>query len=402
MRNWPWSKIILGLGLYLISTGISAFAFNQIGPSLAEDPATSGLQPEQATLLDIAPDEPRTQACPLNGQLFTKPEEEAWEERRPLFIMIENHLASRPQSGLINADIIYEAVAEGGITRFGALFYCDVQRNDTTIAPVRSARTYFLDWASEYNFPLYVHVGGANCSAPPEGACTTDVRAQSLEQIHQYGWGGSQGNDMNQFSIGYPTFWRNYSRLGKEVELATEHTMETTTERLWAVAKKRGWTNISPDDEDWQKDFQPWEFLEEKEIESASEVTTINYEFWSGYSDFAVKWDYDQTSNIYKRTMGGEPHMDNNGQEKQMAVSNVIILFQKEIRSVDDHKHILYGTIGTGKALIFNQGQVIDAVWTKDDRLDRTVFTTRTGKEIKLVPGKIWLSILATGSEVEY
>ena len=117
----------------------------------------------------------------------------------------------------------FEAVAEGGVTRFMGLFYCAVQAQDTTLAPVRSARTYFVDWASGFNRPLYVHVGGANHQG----------QQNALGQIADYGW--ALENDLNQFSIGYPTFVRNAARLDKEV--ATEHTMETTTEKLWAVGE---------------------------------------------------------------------------------------------------------------------------------------------------------------------
>ena len=83
--------------------------------------------------------------CPLNGALYTKSRQEKWQERRPLSVMIENHLDSRPSLGLSRADVIYEAVAEGGITRFLALYLC---QDAGDIAPVRSARTYFLDWVS--------------------------------------------------------------------------------------------------------------------------------------------------------------------------------------------------------------------------------------------------------------
>jgi len=76
--------------------------------------------------------------------------------------MIENHLDSRPPSGLSRADVIYEAVAEGGITRFLTVFYCGVASEDVRIGPIRSARIYFLDFASEYgDKPLFVHQGGA-------------------------------------------------------------------------------------------------------------------------------------------------------------------------------------------------------------------------------------------------
>ena len=95
--------------------------------------------------------------------------------------MIENHAEARPQSGLSYADVVYEAVAEGGITRFMGVFYCGIAVRNVNLAPVRSARTYFLPWVLEYD-ALYNHVGGA-------GLCnddTVDDRAKALCQIDQY------------------------------------------------------------------------------------------------------------------------------------------------------------------------------------------------------------------------
>src|SRR3989344_8663701 len=102
---------------------------------------------------------PKTEECPLSGEMLTKAHKALWEKRRPLGVMIENHLDSRPQSGITNADVVYEAVAEGGITRFLVMFYC---QDAKYIGPVRSARIYFLELVQGYGqYPLYAHVGGA-------------------------------------------------------------------------------------------------------------------------------------------------------------------------------------------------------------------------------------------------
>ena len=145
---------------------------------------------------------PKTEPCPINGEKYSTQQREWWENHRPLGVMIENHENARPQSGINAADITYEIVAEGGITRTLNIYYCQAPAQ---VGPVRSARTYFLDYMSEYgDSPLYAHVGGANTPGP----------ADALGQISEYGWGGY--NDLNQFSIGFPTFWRDYNRLGHD------------------------------------------------------------------------------------------------------------------------------------------------------------------------------------------
>ena len=165
--------LFLILGLYLASSVISFGLFSYFGSGNSLATTTQDQQGENeetllSELLEIDPNQEKDQVCPLNGKYYTQTEREAWEKRRPLAVMIENHPEARPQSGLSEADVVFEAIAEGGVTRFMGMFYCEVQRFDTTLAPIRSARSYFVDWASGFNRPLYVHVGGANLPGPAD------------------------------------------------------------------------------------------------------------------------------------------------------------------------------------------------------------------------------------------
>lgn len=399
----PKKILISALVLYLLSAVASYSVFSYFLPASSTmtvstsegGDATEDGTTALAALLEIDPNEPKDQVCPLNGAYFTKTEKTAWEKRRPLFVMIENSVDARPHSGLNNADIIFEAIAEGGVTRFGALFYCDAQAYNVTLAPIRSARTYFVDWASGFNYPMYVHVGGANLAGP----------ANAIGQIADYGW--NLENDLNQFSVGYPTFVRNADRIeGKEV--ATEHTMETTTEALWAVADEREWTNLSPTrkigrttigGDDWKDGYKGWSFLDEEPADGT--VANISYDFWSGYNQYSVAWKYDTASKMYLRTNGGEIHTDLNTGE-QIAAKNVVVAFMVEKGPIDELKHLLYTTIGTGEALIFHNGTVTEAVWQKKSREAELTFVDKKGKEVELARGLTWISVLPRGNKVTY
>jgi len=270
--------LIGGFILYLVSTGISYAAFRfligPIAPGLI-----SPLPVEEArSRVDLTA--PKTEACPLNGKMFTQGEKQIWEGRRPLTVMVENHAEARPQSGLSKVDIVYEAVAEGGITRLLAIYYCGVAAEDFVIGPVRSARTYYLDFASEYgDYPLYAHVGGANKPGP----------SNALGQISDYGW-LAKGNDMNQFSLGFPTFWRDYERLGRPV--ATEHTMYTTADKLYEIAHQRGLDAEDDEGDKWDEDYRSWEFKDD--ASEKGNVDNIKFNFWSGYQEYEVNWQYNQ------------------------------------------------------------------------------------------------------------
>lgn len=386
----------LAFGVYLATSVLSYVAFAQFGVGTTSSEVLDESPDETAlgSLLQINPSEPKDQPCPLNGQMYTQTEKDAWEKRRPLAVMIENAPDARPQSGMSDSDVVFEAVAEGGVTRFMAFFYCGVQKYDTTLAPIRSARSYFIDWASGFNYPMYVHVGGANIPGP----------TNALGQLGDYGW--NLQNDMNQFSIGYTTFVRNANRLGRQV--ATEHTMETTTEKLWEVAADRDWTNMAPARRiagkavaatDWKDGYTGWTFQDEAPADGS--VTTVAYDFWSGYNDYSVKWEYDPATKAYKRTMGGKAHLDLNNDEQIMA-SNVVVILTEEKGPLNEAKHMLYRTTGAGKVLIFKNGQAIEGRWTKQNREAELQFVNTKGDVIELARGLTWISVVDDSTKVEY
>lgn len=377
--------LIGGLILYFISTGISYAAFRFLVGPIAPG-LISPLPVEEArSRVDLTA--PKTEACPLNNKMFTKGEKQIWEGRRPLTVMIENHAEARPQSGLSKADIIYEAVAEGGITRFLAVYYCDAAAEDFIIGPVRSARTYYLDFASEYgDYPLYAHVGGANKPG----------LSNALGQIADYGW-LAKGNDMNQFSLGFPTFWRDYERLGRPV--ATEHTMYTTADKLYEIAHQRGLNAKDDEGNKWDEDWRSWQFKDD--ASDKGNINNIKFNFWSGYQEYEVNWQYNQENNQYLRSSGGQAHKDLNNEEQLMA-KVVVVQFMREKGPINELKHLLYTTTGTGKAIVFQDGQATQATWSKAKRQDRTIFEDSKGKEIKFNRGPIWIEIVPLGKEVSY
>lgn len=386
-RNNLMILVLGAIGLYLMTTGVSYTLFSKVlGPK--KETATSSPALSKTSESESMFDEtlPKTEYCPLNGANYSKPQREWWEKHRPLGIMIENHQEARPQSGISKADIIYEAVAEGGITRFLAIFYC---QDGGIIGPVRSARTYFLDFASEYgSYPLYTHVGGANTPGP----------ANALGQIGDYGWEGY--NDLNQFSVGFPTFWRDYERIGHTV--ATEHTMYSTTQKLWEVGVSRGLTNVDKKGKKWDDSFKQWKFKDDGKLADRPDAQTIQFSFWEGYSQYVVAWKYDKQGNVYKRESGGQPQTDLNN-KKQLEAKNVVVLFMSERHANDgyeDNAHLLYGTKGKGNATIFLDGQKVEGTWEKKDRESRMIIKDGKGAEVQFDRGLIWFEVLPTATKV--
>src|SRR3990167_724926 len=326
LLNKKIAKIIAGtLALYILSAGLSYMVFNRIfqKPIKFNKPFCS-----LADLTSGDEEGTKDRPCPLNGAKYTKNREETWNKRRPLGVMVENHTDARPVIGLSRADVIYEAVAEGGITRFLTVFLC---QDAGDIAPVRSARTYFLDWVSEYD-ALYAHVGGAN----------TPGHANALGQIRDYGI-----MDMDQFGLGFPTYWRGTDKLAP-------HNVHSTTKKLWEAAEER---KFGPEDEDgkrWDDNFVEWKFKDGASLESRGNQGDITVPFWDQYSDYTVTWKYDRESNFFRRYHGQEAQTDPLTKE-HLSAKVVIVQFQTERKANDGYPdgHLLYGTIGSGNALIF-------------------------------------------------
>lgn len=392
-------KILFILGgivlLYLVSTGISFAVFKYLSASPKENQVISPLPTvDESGKERVVISGPATEVCPLNGALHAVAERDIWEKRRPLTVMIENHADARPhQWGLSRADIVYEAVAEGGITRFLAVFYCRAAAEDTRVGPVRSARVYYMDFASEYGAdPLYVHAGGANGFKENRD---TPIKARALEKIADLGW--QLYNDLNYDSVGLPTFLRDNELYAQGI--AWEHTLFSTTEKLWELAHKRGLDAVSKENIKWDSAFVPWKFKDDASEEG--QTTNISFDFWANYNDYHVEWKYDAATNSYLRENGLAPHRDSNNGE-QLKARVVIIQFAKEEGPLDHNKHMYYSLYGKGRAIVFQDGHALEANWTKKDRQSRTIFADSKGKEILFNRGQIWIELLPIGREVNY
>lgn len=372
--------LLLAIGaiiLYAASAGVSYVVFN----TFLKSPISISA-PLIGSLTDVtsgAEEGVKDRQCPLNGALYTKTREEQWKKRRPLGVMIENHLDARPIIGWTRADTVYEAVAEGGITRTLTMYYC---QDVGDIAPVRSARTYFLDWLSEYN-ALYAHVGGANTPGP----------ADALGQIRDYGI-----LDMDQFGLGFPTYWRSTDKLAP-------HNVHSTTKKLWeaAAARDEGWGPTDKNGKPWDASFTLWKFKDEAPLENRSDQKPIVVPFWSQAPDYTVTWQYDKTANVYKRYHGQDAQIDPVTNEN-ISPKNVVIQFQTERDANDGYPdgHLLYSTTGSGQALFFIDGKAVKGTWNKTSRTARTKYLDAGGKEIVFNRGQIWIETVPVGNSVTY
>jgi len=281
-----------------------------------------------------------------------------------------------------------EKRTQSGITRFLNIFYCDDAK---IIGPVRSARIYFLRPLQGYGaYPLYAHVGGANTPGP----------ADALGEINDLGWGGY--NDLNQFAVPFPIYYRDYERLPGRV---TEHTMYSSTVKLYDYAKKeRDLTNKDKDGDKWDADWTPWKFKDDAKQADRGKVRKISFGFWDNATSYNVSWAYDPADNSYRRSNGGSPHIDKNTGAPLKSKNVVVVLADESVAhdGYDAGQHMLYDVEGSGEALIFQDGNVIKGSWKKPDDTDMIRFYNPAGVEVELTRGKTWVEIVPTGNTVTY
>lgn len=288
-------------------------------------------------------------------------------------VMIENSEDARPQSGLDQAGVVFEAIAEGGITRFLALFQ-DTQPD--YIGPVRSARPYYVQWCMGFDCAL-AHAGGS-----PE----------ALQNIRD--WGTKDLNDTPGI------FWRINSRYAP-------HNLYTSTAKLNELEGSRGYgaptlTGFA------RKTEQPYKTTASTPAasktktapDSRTPANSINFAISSGI--FNAHFDYDAASNSYLRSQGGAAHMVVNGAGAQTQIKPKVVAAIITPYSVAADKHSQYGVTGSGQAYIFQDGTVTVCTWNKADIKSQLQFTDAAGKPIPLNPGQTWVTALATGNLVTY
>lgn len=354
-KELPIFKKILVVFVFLIFVGVSVW-FGYLFGSKKLDFKNQALSPK-GTLISGQPD-PMV-PNPINGVLYKKSEADAWINNLPLGVMIENHTDARPQVGLSKADIVYEALAEGGITRFMAVYL----QNDSKLEPIRSARPYYLDWISEYA-GAYVHFGGS---------------PDALDKINQYGI-----KDLNGLTIGGP-FTRDPNR-------PTPHNVYITTGQLRDLAAQRGYK---------KEDFTMWKFNDtELTVDKRPASFSLKLGFLGTYC-YDVEWRYDPATNSYLRFECGAPHIDALD-KSQLAAKTIIVETVGYHPDPSGHARIDMDTIGSGDLKVFENGTVIVGSWKKDSRTARTQFFDANGAEVKLNRGKIWVDIIPPGSPVTY
>ncbi|WP_317890263.1 DUF3048 domain-containing protein [Paenibacillus sabuli] len=340
---------LLAIGIVLL-LGVAGCAG---GSAPAEEP------PAEEVIEPIVPEEPpkpEPEPEPDPGPAYTAPLTGIGRETeatvRPMAVMVNNYSTARPQSGLPHADVVWEVLAEGGITRLVAIFQSDAFEDP--IGPIRSIRPYLIELGEMYHSVL-AHAGASNDGY----AILQRERKPHLDEISNAG----------------AYFWRESFR-------KAPHNLYSNLQKLRDGADARGY--------DTDVDIPALPFLTADETVQGEPATTLEIKFL--LDNYQVSYTYDADEGLYLREVNGEPHTDLTT-EAQLSASNLVVL-GADHRTLDDVGRLAIDLSSGGPAVLLRQGKAVEAKWTRPEDGGPIRIVDESGEELPLVPGQTFYHIV--------
>lgn len=348
--HWPPGKkeVIVALVLILaIAGGVAAYMLTH--------------KPKPATIKPIPKVTAQTKTVP--STLTGLPVDPTVNQRTVTGVMIENSTDARPQSGLGQAGVVFEAIAEGGVTRFLALYQDTAPDN---VGPIRSARPYYEQWVLGFDAG-YAHVGGS-----PEAL--SDIKTWGVRDLDQFANGGS------------------YHRITSR---AAPHNVYTSISALNQLEVQKGYITSKYTGFARKKKAVP----NKKQPPTARTIDIA----LSG-PVYNAHYDYNAKTNSYGRSEGGAPQIDANTNTQISPTVVIALVMPYSLGALDSSGayYSEYNTIGSGTAYVFQDGTVTTGQWAKSSSTSQFTFTDASGKTVLLNPGQTWLTAVGSAGNVTY
>lgn len=304
---------------------------------------------------------------------------------------------ARPQAGLTQAGVIFEAIAEAGITRFAAIYQ---KPTSAVIGPIRSLRIYYLQWDTPFDCTI-VHAGGSGDAL----AAVASGGYKDLTENYTYMYRGTYG-----------------SRLWNNLFTTSSYLAQFSNDSGYTASNINGFARLTPEESSKARiDAGVAEKLEITEPATA-DVSSVNAPVpsialrFGGWASFNVNYNYNIATNSYDRSYEsgaahevyecpsedlGERNPEDACTLKQMSPSVVVAMVVEEKKASDNY-HEDIKAIGSGDAYIFQNGTVIKGEWLKSSAQEQIKFYDENGAEIKLAPGQTFVEAVPNYGSIEY
>ncbi len=359
--------LLLAFSLFAAACGGSSDAAEEssttITPATTAPTATTSTTTAAATTkapTTTTEPEPEGPTSPLNGLVIDDESLAANLERRVVAVKIDNHWNARPQSGIEQSDAMFELLVEAGLTRFIALFH---HSDAEFLGPMRSGRP---------TDPTLIR---------PLNGVLTISGAQPWVQSRIVGAGVPLIGD-----LGAPiTFRRSFRR--------APHNLYTNTLELRKVIERRGLDQIPPPEMWTFGEFQaPADALAEEILFDWSDTMTVTW-----------RWDGEQ----YLRFAGNQPHnwrSEDGETVEQIRADTLIVLFAPRYTASGSSGSAVpaFDTVGSGRALVFAEGRVMEGTWDREEITDVFNLTDADGNTINVPPGHPWISVFPSHRDLSW
>ena len=310
---------------------------------------------------------------------------------------------ARPQVGLNQAGVVFEAIAEAGITRFAAVYQ---NPTSSVIGPIRSLRMYYLEWDTPFDCTI-VHAGGSAEAI----AAAADGTHRDLTESTEYMWRDYSSYRAPNNLFTSPTLLKQFND-SKDYKTSNLTAFPRLTPVAALDAADANYTAAHPEENEVEESIDDTA----APSEAIPLVENIRVNFGS-QSNFNTVYTYDHENNRYLRAYAnGDAHMvytcpDNLtgevkpqqdcGEPSQVAPKAVAVMMVNQTTASDNY-HQNIDTIGSGNAFIFQNGQAIKGTWKKASAKDQIKFTDESGNDIAFTPGQLWIAAVPQFGSVEY
>lgn len=355
IRTKLWVACLLMLLLISAAVSCSSGSEPVTGePDEPEEPAEEEPDDEE---------EPEEETGPFNP--FTGlPVEDGEMLRRPIAVIVDNHPGARPQRGLMEADLIFEVLVEGGITRLVPIY---LQNEPEVVGPVRSVRKYQVDLALAMDAVL------AHCGGSPGGL-------QRIEEL-----GAEVFNDLR----GAPGFFRD-----PIAGVSYEHTLFTDVGRLRSLVAERG----------FERDQAPlslWDFCRHGDCPGRESVEAARVSItYPGGLGYVVSFEYDPEEDLYRRFVSGREHTDRDTGEQLSGTNIVVLRVATHLIPGDTEGRLEMDLTGEGEGLLITGGRAHEIVWTRTDSRSSFELSDLQGERLVLRPGLTWIEMVTINTQV--
>lgn len=332
-----------------------------------------------------SPEPPKPVFCPLTGVETSR---DAPIARPALGVKIENSVASRPQVGLEQADIVYEELAEGGITRFLAVFHCT---DAPSLGPIRSGRMVDPDILLEYA-PVLFALSGANDLVLKKIDSTKGV-ANLRHGNHGSAYRRERGRKAPHDLFSSTSKLRDLDdgrgiqgppKIGLIFDVGATGTVASPSPKATKPSK----TPASPSPSPSPSPSTP------------PPGSSVKFDYSGNLN--AVKYTFDAAANAYLRFHGETPHKAASG--AQLKAVNVLVMKVKvtegTIKDAAGNSSPEISVLGKGEVTVLRGGVAVVGQWARASLAEKTVLTDATGKPIHLLPGNTWIHLIPIDRKV--